>query len=199
MPYHAIPYHTIPYHAIPCHTIPYHTIPYHTKSNQIKPNQTTTAACISFQTFLLLYWMTRGFGGAGGERDPAPSAIVPERRYITVRWRDRMGKKGGWELLLSENPKPMPNTLECLEYEYPWTIGEARSKPRETGMGPYSGWCVDAIRVSNEVRPGGGRDGGAGRGRPCEWREARKCRAWAWHICTLAEARSDVVSSRFSE
>ena len=29
--------------------------------------------------------MTRGFGGAGGERDPAPSAIVPERRYITVR------------------------------------------------------------------------------------------------------------------
>lgn len=29
--------------------------------------------------------MTRGCGGAGGERDPAPSAIVPERRYITVR------------------------------------------------------------------------------------------------------------------
>jgi len=35
--------------------------------------------------------MTRGFGGAGGERDPAPSAIVPERRYITVR-RDRPDK-----------------------------------------------------------------------------------------------------------
>lgn len=35
----------------------------------------------------MLYWMTRGFGGAGGERDPAPSAIVPERRYITVRQR----------------------------------------------------------------------------------------------------------------
>lgn len=56
-------------------------------------NCTLPGACVieknvSFvlrQTFLLLYWMTRGFGGAGGERDPAPSAIVPERRYITVR------------------------------------------------------------------------------------------------------------------
>ena len=37
----------------------------------------------------MLYWMTRGFGGAGGERDPAPSAIVPERRYITVREREQ--------------------------------------------------------------------------------------------------------------
>lgn len=37
----------------------------------------------------MLYWMTRGFGGAGGERDPAPSAIVPERRYITVRGKGR--------------------------------------------------------------------------------------------------------------
>ncbi|CAN0279207.1 unnamed protein product, partial [Ectocarpus sp. 12 AP-2014] len=39
---------------------------------------------LALTAFLLLYWMTRGFGGAGGERDPAPSAIVPERRYITM-------------------------------------------------------------------------------------------------------------------
>ena len=56
--------------------------------------------------------MTRGFGGAGGERDPAPSAIVPERRYITVRRRGGTGgKKSVSGVTLSEKPKSVAAAL----------------------------------------------------------------------------------------
>lgn len=33
---------------------------------------------------MLLYWMARGCGGSGNEREPGSAAIVPERRYIAV-------------------------------------------------------------------------------------------------------------------